>query len=247
MSKEELSNLKLASRGLRFGGWMVDILLWLVVWLGGIWWLVSARTIAQLLDSLLIVVSLGLTGVVLSLLQAGLTSSFGGTIGKLIFGIEVVGEDGKRLTFWRALWREWFGAWVSSAALWLGFIWILIDKHRRGWHDMMAGSQVVVRRNSGLVIGLTALIMLLVVNGFILNNIIGTVSKNIPFYNDVFSDAMGSLKNNETKIESIEEHLPEPTPNSSPSVIPPIKSLQQNRLRGTPVPTKKPSASGERL
>jgi len=34
---------------------------------------------------------------------------------------------------------------VNSMALYLGFAWILIDKRRRGWHDLIAGTVVIQR------------------------------------------------------------------------------------------------------
>jgi len=37
------------------------------------------------------------------------------------------------------------GYWVNSLALYLGFAWILIDKRRRGWHDLIAGTVVIQR------------------------------------------------------------------------------------------------------
>ena len=37
------------------------------------------------------------------------------------------------------------GLYVASSVFYLGFIWIFIDKRRRGWHDLIAGT-VVVRR-----------------------------------------------------------------------------------------------------
>ncbi len=37
------------------------------------------------------------------------------------------------------------GMYVSSAVFYLGFIWILVDKRRRGFHDLIAGTVVVKR------------------------------------------------------------------------------------------------------
>ena len=34
---------------------------------------------------------------------------------------------------------------VASAVFYLGFIWILVDKRRRGFHDLIAGTVVVKR------------------------------------------------------------------------------------------------------
>ena len=37
------------------------------------------------------------------------------------------------------------GLWVAGAVFYLGFIWIFIDKRRRGWQDLIAGTVVVKR------------------------------------------------------------------------------------------------------
>jgi uncharacterized RDD family membrane protein YckC len=50
--------------------------------------------------------------------------------------------DGGPLSIGQAVIRL-IGYWVSSAVLYLGFIWVLIDKRRRGWHDLIAGTVVV--------------------------------------------------------------------------------------------------------
>jgi len=37
------------------------------------------------------------------------------------------------------------GYYVSSLVFYLGFVWILVDARRRGWHDLIAGTLVVHR------------------------------------------------------------------------------------------------------
>ena len=41
---------------------------------------------------------------------------------------------------------RYFGYYVSMIPLFLGFIWIGIDKRKQGWHDKLAGT-VVIRNN----------------------------------------------------------------------------------------------------
>lgn len=50
----------------------------------------------------------------------------------------------KALTIGQALLR-YFGYLVSFLTLGLGFLWVAFDKHKRGFHDLIAGSVVVVR------------------------------------------------------------------------------------------------------
>jgi uncharacterized RDD family membrane protein YckC len=67
----------------------------------------------------------------------------GQTPGHKALGMRVVvEEDGSQLGFGGGLIRL-FGYFVSGLVFWIGFIWILIDRRRRGWHDIMAGTIVV--------------------------------------------------------------------------------------------------------
>jgi uncharacterized RDD family membrane protein YckC len=56
----------------------------------------------------------------------------------------VDGKSFQALTIGQALLR-YFGYLVSLLPLGLGFIWVAFDKRKRGFHDLIAGSVVVVR------------------------------------------------------------------------------------------------------
>ena len=59
------------------------------------------------------------------------------------FRLRVVRDrDGSAFGWGTALLRL-VGLYVASAVFYLGFIWIFIDKRRRGWHDLIAGTVVV--------------------------------------------------------------------------------------------------------
>ncbi len=64
----------------------------------------------------------------------------GQTPGKRMLGVRVIRVDGERLHFRNALWRQ-VGYWISSI-LFLGFLWILIDNKRQGFHDKLGGTIV---------------------------------------------------------------------------------------------------------
>lgn len=66
----------------------------------------------------------------------------GQTPGKMIMGLRVVSKDGGLLGHRRAMLR-WIGYFFSSAFLNLGFLWIIIDRKKQGWHDKLAGSLVI--------------------------------------------------------------------------------------------------------
>lgn len=66
----------------------------------------------------------------------------GQTIGKSVLGIKVVGADGKPPSGGKALLR-YFGYLVSGLVFALGFVWVVFDRKRQGWHDKIAGTYVV--------------------------------------------------------------------------------------------------------
>lgn len=69
----------------------------------------------------------------------------GQTPGMWLFGLRIVRDrDGGRIGWGTALLRT-LGMYAASAVFYLGFIWILVDKRRRGFHDLIAGTVVVKR------------------------------------------------------------------------------------------------------
>lgn len=69
----------------------------------------------------------------------------GQTPGMWLFGLRIVRDrDGGRIGWGTALLRM-LGMYAASAVFYLGFIWILVDKRRRGFHDLIAGTVVVKR------------------------------------------------------------------------------------------------------
>jgi uncharacterized RDD family membrane protein YckC len=69
-------------------------------------------------------------------------SVFGKTLGKALVGLKVVRSDGAKLGWWRALVRLAAFA-LSAVALGIGFAWVAVDRGRRAWHDILAGTRVV--------------------------------------------------------------------------------------------------------
>lgn len=67
---------------------------------------------------------------------------YGKTPGKALFGLRVVRKDGDKLGPVRSFIRG-PAYLVSYLVFCLGFIWIMISKNRRAWHDYIAGSCVV--------------------------------------------------------------------------------------------------------
>ncbi len=66
----------------------------------------------------------------------------GQTIGKMIFGIRVIGDDGESPGPWEAFVR-WLGYFISTFFIFIGFVWALFDSKGQAWHDKFAGTYVV--------------------------------------------------------------------------------------------------------
>ena len=65
-----------------------------------------------------------------------------GTFGKSAMGIKVVDENGNRLTLLKAIGRNCSKI-ISYLVVFLGFLWILFDKKKQGWHDKICKTMVV--------------------------------------------------------------------------------------------------------
>ncbi len=69
-------------------------------------------------------------------------SVFDKTIGQALLGLLVVRTDGGHITLWVAVKRA-IGYYISFVALLVGYLWVLIDDRRQGWHDKLAGTLVI--------------------------------------------------------------------------------------------------------
>ncbi len=66
----------------------------------------------------------------------------GTTVGGIVLKLKVVRVDGGPMTFVVALVRALAAA-FSVVVFFLGFLWIAWDKDKQGWHDKIAGTQVI--------------------------------------------------------------------------------------------------------
>ncbi|MBN1667812.1 MAG: RDD family protein [Anaerolineales bacterium] len=66
----------------------------------------------------------------------------GQTPGKYLLGLRVVTVKGQRVPPWRAALR-YLGYILAALPLFVGFVWILVDDRRQGWHDKLAGTCVI--------------------------------------------------------------------------------------------------------
>jgi uncharacterized RDD family membrane protein YckC len=60
----------------------------------------------------------------------------------MVMGLRVIAVDGNPPTVGRSFVRL-VGYGVSMVVFWMGYLWIIIDDERQGWHDHMATTWVV--------------------------------------------------------------------------------------------------------
>ncbi|PXF56823.1 MAG: hypothetical protein C4B59_16285 [Candidatus Methanogaster sp.] len=67
----------------------------------------------------------------------------GQTPGMKVMNVKPIRTDGDFEIGYGKGFLRWIGMLISALVLCLGFLWILIDKHKRGWYDKIAGVYVV--------------------------------------------------------------------------------------------------------
>ena len=70
------------------------------------------------------------------------SSSRQATLGKMVMGLKVVGEQGQRITFWHATGRT-FAKIVSAMTIYIGFLIAGATRRKQALHDMIASTFVV--------------------------------------------------------------------------------------------------------
>lgn len=182
-SQVTLKSGEIAGVALRVMAGAIDLMISLVVLLFAVNLMVANSQISAFLDgtlNALVVVILVLP--IWGLVQVLATSKLGGTVGKLICGLKVVDEEGKQVSFSRGFLRQTAGYMASGVLLWAGFLWIFKDSEKRGWHDQIAGTWVVVASKAMTMLGLVVVVGLLIVNVALSTSIIKSLGNNMPAY-----------------------------------------------------------------
>lgn len=103
---------------------------------------------AEVLDAMLRVYSAMSLFQIISLLVFWLyyaimeSSRYQATLGKLVLGLKVVGENGQRISFWHATGRT-FAKIISAMTVYIGFLIAGANKHKQALHDIIATTYVV--------------------------------------------------------------------------------------------------------
>ena len=70
------------------------------------------------------------------------TGRWGQTAGKWLMRLKVVRVEGGQVAYLRALGR-WVAYYASGLPLYLGLVWIVVDRNNRSWHDRICRTKVV--------------------------------------------------------------------------------------------------------
>ncbi len=98
------------------------------------------------------------------------TYKFGGTLGKLLFGMRILKDSGGYVDKRTAFWRMTAGYAASSVFMCLGYFWIFRKKENLAWHDRLFGTRVV--RVGKPIGGIVALLIIPVINILLLIQLI---------------------------------------------------------------------------
>src|SRR3989344_2455 len=101
------------------------------------------------------------------------THYFGGPIGKLLTGLRVINENGNYISLKRSFFRHTVGYQFSTILFGLGFLAIIKDPQKQGWHDKVVGSKVIVAKKQW-PLALFVLLFLLISNLYILYSAFNT-------------------------------------------------------------------------
>lgn len=141
-----------------------------------------------------------------------LTHFLGGTFGKLVCGLRVQDETGKRLSFKRVFFRQVIGYKFSMLAFGLGYLAAAKDKQRQAWHDKTVGSLVVAERPLwGL--GTITFVALFILVSYMLFSIFQTIySGPLRYETEKLVEKLTETKNGERGYGTIDFISPSPEP-----------------------------------
>ncbi|WP_083248206.1 RDD family protein [Desulfuribacillus stibiiarsenatis] len=119
-------------------GFLTTIILWVISQVVDIsTWNVSLLEVGA--------ISVGVIGFLYFVLFTKLSSQ---TLGKLMFGLQVIRQDGAPLDWLTVLIREVAGRTVSQLfGSHIGYLWIAFHPQKTSWHDMFADTYVIYEKD----------------------------------------------------------------------------------------------------
>jgi uncharacterized RDD family membrane protein YckC len=144
-----------------------------------------AEVISRVISSITLLLILNL---LIVLLQSLLTYLVGGSVGKILTGIQVISPNGQKISVKYSLFRTFIAYPASSILLGAGYWWIFKDKNRQGWHDLLCDTYVVVKKSSGAALGAISLLLLAGLNIYLGISIFSSLNTNKQTYSEIVSE-----------------------------------------------------------
>lgn len=188
----------------------------LFLFLHALFWqyIASGTSIADLITRFLIyliVLAMSPSGLLYNL---ALTYYAGGTFGKLLTGLKIVDENGKKLGLKKVMFRQTIGYQFAGILFGAGFFAILKDPEKRGWHDKAVGSKVIITQSLWLL-SLVALIAFLLLSISTINQAITKLQQS-----PVRFELSSLIRLYQVQQEIKEEQDKQSTESASPLVLP---------------------------
>ncbi len=125
-----------AGAGTRLVSYIIDaIILWIIGAIVGL--IFMAIGVGYVAASIIV-------GILISLGYFTYFFGNGQTPGMKVMKIKLCGTDGTYPIGYGKGFLRWIGMLISALVIYIGFLWILIDKDKQGWHDKIAATYVVV-------------------------------------------------------------------------------------------------------
>ncbi len=125
-----------AGAGTRLVSYIIDaIILWIIGAIVGL--IFMAIGVGYVAASIIV-------GILISLGYFTYFFGNGQTPGMKVMKIKLCGTDGTYPIGYGKGFLRWIGMLISALVIYIGFLWILIDKDKQGWHDKIADTYVVV-------------------------------------------------------------------------------------------------------
>jgi uncharacterized RDD family membrane protein YckC len=133
-----------AEFGQRLGAFLFDLLLFLILLMLATF-VLSSLSNKSIVGSNVMLIAFYLIAVLLFVFNfVVLAAKAGQTIGKRLVGIRIVRLDGRPTGYRTVFLRHCVGYLLSSIVFFLGFVWVIWDAKHQGWHDKIAGTNVIL-------------------------------------------------------------------------------------------------------
>jgi uncharacterized RDD family membrane protein YckC len=136
-------SMEKAGAGARFGSYILDVIIVNVV----------ALVVGYVLFFLGVSVLSTVPTVISTLLSLAISTGYftyffgnGQTLGMKAVKIKLCDTEGTYPIGYVKGFLRWIGMIISGLLIGIGYLWILIDENKQGWHDKIAGTYVVVEK-----------------------------------------------------------------------------------------------------